>query len=248
MTLSVAGTSAGVLVLFPSGNLQLCKKLEISDDLRSDDGFFMGVVLPWKLSSDHYDPLRWFSVNRKLQGPADFPHVRRGGQRVRLQELELSALDAGFVRAVHLLRFPHWLLQRMADHEKVQQAYCVWDTTGDHSNDARTPDCPDIETRALRTILYRSGAQDVGHRRDVRTVFIHVGAMRTVSRLQALSERRTKRPEIAWILYGSHPTVHPTLWGVREIWPLGQCLALMLSLVADHWSRRRTYVHAYHDR
>jgi hypothetical protein len=217
VTLTVAEVSAGVLVIFPSSNIQVGAKLGVPSDLQKDDGFLMGVVLPWKIA-DQYAPLCWFRADRKLHARAAFPSVPRGGAQVHLADMGLGPPDAAFVRAVHILRFPHWLLKRVSDRDRQRRTYCVWDPP-----DERAPDRLGRETRALRAVLRARAAEDVGYKADLRTVFVHVSAMRTLHRLPALSERRTKRPEIMFVLYGTHPTVHPSMWGVREIWPIGRC-------------------------
>lgn len=118
-----------------------------------------------------------------------------------------------------LLAFPEWLVQMVRN-----KPYCVWarsvePTPKDYgkifSKDLRP------ETTALFNVLTALGASNVGYRQDLRFIFVHVGAMDTLNALEALPERRCKRPEIRFFTYGRHSFVKPHLWGVHEIYPLG---------------------------
>ena len=97
-----------------------------------------------------------------------------------------------------------------------QRAYCVWRDFSDG-----TPDIPGPETRFLHDIMKSCKAKDVGHEADVRVVFVHVGALKTLHRLLALAEWR-RRPEIRFYTYGTHPTVRHEDWGVCPIYPIGK--------------------------
>lgn len=112
--------------------------------------------------------------------------------------------------AIQALGFPEELRLFMP-----LRAYCVWRDLSDG-----TQDRPGPETRFLHDIMTSCKAKDVGHKADVRVVFVHVGAMKTLHRLSALAERR-RRPEIRFYTYGSHPTVPREDWGVFPIYLIG---------------------------
>lgn len=117
-----------------------------------------------------------------------------------------------------ILGFPHTLLDRITG-----KPYCIWS----YPVDSLTPeDCaprPSIswDTYALLRILDACKAVNNGFIRDVRVVFIHTDALKSVGRLDGLEKRRKLRPEIQFYLYGSSETTFPLLRGVTEIYPLG---------------------------
>jgi hypothetical protein len=115
--------------------------------------------------------------------------------------------------AMQLLEFPQDLRTYMA---LPGRTYCVWWSPGDG-----TTATPGLETNQLHTIMKSCKAKNVGHKADVRVVFVHVGALVTLHRLPALAERRSKRPEINFYTYGSHTSVPRERWGVFPIYPLG---------------------------
>lgn len=115
--------------------------------------------------------------------------------------------------AIAALEFPDDLRLYMSQPNRT---YCVWWTPGDGSQAISGP-----ETQLLHDIMRSCKAKDVGHKADVRVVFVHVGALTTLHRLPALAERRSKRPEIHFYTYGYHASVPREQWGVRAIYPLG---------------------------
>lgn len=124
--------------------------------------------------------------------------------RVPLTPLNQTSLP------IQVLEFPEELRLFMR-----QRAYCVWRDLSDG-----TQDTPGPETRFLHDIMKTCKAKDVGHKADVRVVFVHIGATKTLYRLPALAERR-RRPEIRFYTYGTHPTVARENWGVCPIYPIG---------------------------
>lgn len=53
-------------------------------------------------------------------------------------------------------------------------------------------------------------------------MFVHIGALSTLHRLSGLAKARNKQHSLQFITYGTHPTVHPSRWGIHEIFPLGK--------------------------
>jgi hypothetical protein len=112
------------------------------------------------------------------------------------------------------IQFPHNLRDYMS---QPQRTYCVWWSPGDGTTAA-----PGLETNLLHSIMKSCRAKNVGHKADVRVVFVHIGAVKTLHKLPALAERRSKRPEIHFYTYGTHVSVPREQWGVRAIYPLGK--------------------------
>jgi hypothetical protein len=90
--------------------------------------------------------------------------------------------------------------------------YCVWPSVGERNS---------LETDLLISILDRNGAKNAGFKGDVRLIFLHVGAMKSLSHLPALAEKRNKQPQIRFYTYGSHENVTPLRWQIREVFPIG---------------------------
>jgi len=118
-----------------------------------------------------------------------------------------------YCRGVFALKFPKWLHDHMS---QPNREFCIWNDGADGY-----PKLPYLETRWLLSILSHCRAKDAGRKADVRVVFVHVGAMKTLYKLPALVERRSRRPEIQFFTYGTHESVSPERWGIHEIFPLG---------------------------
>jgi hypothetical protein len=102
--------------------------------------------------------------------------------------------------------------------------YCVWADSVEKSPKDSGKTLPKPlrhETTLLKRLLDEIRAVNVGYKADLRAVFVHVGALRTLRRLPALMERLFKRPDVRFFTYGWHERVHPHQWGVREIFPVG---------------------------
>lgn len=140
--------------------------------------------------------------------------------------------------AIKLLDFPAGLRAYMG---LPGRTYCVWWSPGDG-----TTATPGLETNQLHAIMKSCKAKNVGHKADVRVVFVHVGALVTLHRLPALAERRSKRPEINFYTYGSHTSVPRERWGVYPIYPLGvpACFYPFIILSLIHGHRRYRHLHS----
>jgi len=120
--------------------------------------------------------------------------------------------DPSYHRDLSVLGFPKWLYDEMSGSR-----YCIWNKDGDGS-----PSEPGFETRALMHVLDERRATNKGFKADVDFVFVHVGATKTLGQLHALMERRMKRLDIRFVAYGTHHTIPPARWGMRQIFPAGK--------------------------
>jgi hypothetical protein len=200
--------SHGIMLIFSGSNAHLCDALKVEEGKGFE--YLIGAVYLWRLSDDLVQAIAWPPVKRVHRGPP-IAHEPVNISRLTIKSPHHPQLQ----RALLLLRFPVRLLNTLARPKAV--SYCVWSLEDHHQQPAF-----DVETRALRIVLKNLGCRDVGHKDNVQYVFIHVGALQSIYRLLALNERRAKRAEISFILYGTHPSVHPKRWGVRDIWPLGR--------------------------
>jgi len=126
-------------------------------------------------------------------------------------------------RALSILGFPKWLYDEMS-----KSRYCIWNKDGDG-----TPSEPGFETRALGRVLKERGAEDVGLKADVSFIFVHVGAISTLNRLPSIADRRMKRLDIQFVTYGTHHSIPPARWGVRQIYPAGGIVCVSPSAFAE---------------
>lgn len=204
-----------LLLVFPTTNLDLCKEYNVRSELRKF-GHFFAALLPWKVVGIK---ARAHSLFRE---PCDRTHgIYRPGKEESIvmagQERSLRKFPL-YHRALSILGFPKWL------HDEMSKAkYCIWNKDGDG-----TPSEYGFETRALMQVLEERGAKDVGLnlKADVSFVFVHVGAINTLSRFPSLADRR-RRPDIRFVTYGTHHTIPPTRWGVRQVYPAGELSSLL---------------------
>ena len=210
-TVSLDDNRVALLLVFPATNLVLCKEFNVHQDLRKA-GNFIAALLPWKIVG------RKARAHRSHRDPSDRTHqLFRSGQQEVIQatERDLSlSKEPSYHRAFYILGFPKWLYN---DLSAPEFKYCVWNKGGDG-----TAAEPGSETMALKRILKERPAKDVGYKADAYVVFVHVGALTTLSSLPALMERRMKRPDVQFMTYGTHHTIPPARWGMRLIYPLGK--------------------------
>jgi hypothetical protein len=202
---------AALLLVFPATNLVLCKEYNVRSELRKA-GHFIAVLLPWEVVGIKA------RAHRLFRNPCDRSHgIYRPGKKesIVMAERERSLRqDPSYHRVLSILGFPKWLYDEMP-----KSKYCIWNKHGDGS-----PSEPAFETRALMHVLKKRGAEDVGLKADVSFVFVHVGAIKTLYLLPALMERRMKRLDIQFITYGTHHTIPPARWGMRQIYPAGESI------------------------
>jgi len=198
-----------LLLVFPASNLVLCKEHNVRSELRKP-GHFIAALLPWKVVG------RKAKAHRLFRDPCDRTHgIHDPGKEESIvmagRERSLRKFPS-YHCALSILGFPKWLYDEMP-----KSKYCIWNKDGDG-----TPSEPGFETRALMHVLKERGAEDVGLKADVSFIFVHVGAIHTLCRLPALVDRRMKRLDIQFMTYGTHHTIPPARWGVRQIYPAGE--------------------------
>lgn len=200
------------MIIFPNSNVQLCQSLHIPSALLGSDDL-LGAVYPWALSAYRYLALSEgiSPVSLKPDGP---PYPLRSSP-AQIKRTELQAEQAVLYRAVVLLRFPYELMDRIK--RKGGVTYAVWSL-----HDAHVHEVPDMETRALSIVMTRFKSRSVRLDAHPHMIFIHVGALATLYRSSALMQLRASRPDVSFKLYGTHISMRPSSWGIRDIWPLGE--------------------------
>ncbi|KAH9043764.1 hypothetical protein EDB85DRAFT_2080724 [Lactarius pseudohatsudake] len=221
-TISLDDNQVALLLVFPATNLVLCKEYNVLPDLRKA-GHFIAAIIPWKIVG------KKSRTHRLHRDPSDRTHqfFRSGSQEViQATERDLSLTkEPSYHRAFSILGFPKWLYNDLSDPEFK---YCIWNKDGDG-----TQAQPGSETMALKHILKERPAKDVGLKADAYVVFVHVGALKTLSALPALMERRMKRPDVQFMTYGTHHTIPPARWGMRLIYPLGGIATISPSVFVE---------------
>ena len=135
-----------------------------------------------------------------------------------------------YQHAIGLLNIPPEFANHIG-HPQHKRPYIIW--TGREPVGAQHNGQKALETRLLQTFLDKAGALKAGSRSYVRIVFIHLGALKSIHHLPEIVDRRSGklnhqlgRPgnyPLQFYLYGSDPSVHPSMWHVHEIWPCGKC-------------------------
>jgi hypothetical protein len=158
------------------------------------------VILPWKVFPE--ESRRPFGLLPALTKPP-IPSAA---------DWKKTMVNSKYQLALRILKFPTWLHDWMS---KSNRPYYIWPASGDPEG-SRDP-----ETVYLLSILAQCGARNADFKEDIRAIFVHVGALRNIRKLPLLAERRGQTCSIRFYTYGTHETVHPEQWGVREIYPFG---------------------------
>lgn len=204
------------LIVFPSSSTLLCSRLRVPPTLRGGGALILALV-PWSLSPSQYASRKWRPGNNTTNFS---PEADEGLLSLRTSWINSAAPTVEF--SLQLLAFP----EKLYNFLQTKRQYCIWAFPVETMprDSGRTFDHGDLrpDTRALMRILDERQAENVGYKADARVIFIHVGALTTISKLPALVERRARRPEIQFYTYGYHENIKPSQWSVREIFPIGR--------------------------
>lgn len=197
-----------MLLVFPPAVSELSDCLKVPSELRSEA--LVVALLSWKLTTDQYRDNEWTNAGTLLD-PNDCRIPPELVEKIGTEKLTTNPL---YSLGLRLHQFT------VADYEfwtRSPRSYCVWY----QPTDGLRKEPPGFESKSLLAILGAWKAERKGYKENVRAIFIHVGALKTVHKLEALAMRRNKRPDLRFYSYGTHSTVSPERWGLREIWPIG---------------------------
>ena len=208
-----------MLLVFPTSLEALCSRLRVPDSIKQDGGLAT-ALFGWSPTVTSVRAYEWRGVLKN-------PERENAGISILDRDRRDRTIKNNCMHfyAFEILKFPDWLFQHMS---MPNRPYCVWWENGDSTMSEKG-----FETTLLFSILNQCGAKDVGYKKDVRAVFVHVGALPTLHKLPAFAERRSKRFEVHFFTYGTHESVSPERWGVREIYPLGTRLSSYSKKTAD---------------
>ena len=199
----------GLLLVFPSSSTEICGTLKVPSRFRASP--IIAALVPWKLNVKQYQENEWQSAQGALK--PDDGHI----EAKLAESIEgLSKVATAKPQYARGLRIHQFSTAEYEFFKRTPRKYCIWNMPSDG-----TMKEPGFETKALVAVLNAWKAENAGYKADVRVVFVHVGALPSLQKLEALAMRRAKRPEMRFYTYGTHHTVHPDRWGVKEIFPLG---------------------------
>ncbi len=213
-----------MLVIFPSAITEVCNLFKIPAYLR-DKSSLLAALVPWNLSPNEMIENMW------TQSTALVPYkTELDPSLLRLLESQGKtpnlAKKPTWAAALRLFKVTPEIYNFLT---RSPRAYCMWHKTSDPKRDAS-----DMENRMLVVLLDECRARNVGHKADVRVIFVHVGALETVRKLPAFAMRRARNPEIRIYSYGTCHSVPPERWGLREIYPIGMCIGIAIVYLAYH--------------
>lgn len=203
--------AVGLFFIFPAALQDLCELFRLPDNLRTGQGFVVALC-PWKLTSGELKKFDWVSTEDRLKWGWDQPEYQGAISAMEDKHRARSTTNILYQRGLRILNFPIRLHSYLC---KPNMWYCLW------YGQTPTSVTPDVETAHLQAILDACGAENRGHKKDVKAIFIHLGHLATMGTVGAMSARRSKRPEIRFFTYGTHASVHPSRWGIREVYPIG---------------------------
>lgn len=180
----------------------------------------LAALLPWSLTVKEYKENQIHAVPSDLVpytgllDPQLLETLRKSGKGRKLLQKPL------FAEGLRIHNFDEATWDFLT---RAPRSYCVW-----HASADGTLAEPGYDTVTLTAVLDECNAKNVGYKSDVRVIFVHVGALPTLRKLQALAMRRCKQADLRIYSYGTHPTVHPDRWGLKELYPIGSLFMLYL--------------------
>lgn len=212
------------MIIFPSAITEVCNLFKIPPYLQ-DQSSVLAALIPWTLTVEAYTANRWRQVRSDpykgaaTLNPELFEVLRQKGKKRKLLQTPL------FSQGLRIHKFDADIYDFLT---RASRSYCVWHTPADGALNE-----PGYETRALISVLDDCNANNVGYKADVRVIFVHIGALPTLRKLQALAMRRCKQIDLRIYSYGTHATVPPDRWGLREIYPVGASSGVMFGVNAS---------------
>ena len=183
-------------MILPTALTDICQYFHVPQDMQTGTRLVV-MLLPWAITVTDFESMDWAMTRDQLHENGG----RLDPQLAKKLEGDPRLLNAKFALGLRILRFTLPIYEFIS---RSPRDYCVWYSGGDEYANA-----PGFETRLLTAVLNNCKGRDVGYKRDVRVVFVHVGALKTFRKLQALGMRRCKRPDIRIYSYGTHPSVPP---------------------------------------
>ncbi|KAJ7293251.1 hypothetical protein C8J57DRAFT_1268515 [Mycena rebaudengoi] len=215
------GDLVGHIIFFPPVMKVLNNMFNVPLELQSSS-LLIAALLTWKPFQQ--EARRSFSLLPSRLSPP----LPKAAERRLLP-------DSKYQLALRILKFPLSLHQWMSISPNRMprpkpKSYCIWGL----SSEGKGPQ--DRETAYLVSILNHCKAVRVGFKAEIRAVFVHVGAVKSIHKMPYIVDRRGRTCSVHFYTYGTHETVHPEHWGVYEIYPVGGVVTFTPNaLYEDPW-------------
>ncbi|KAJ7275361.1 hypothetical protein B0H12DRAFT_254778 [Mycena haematopus] len=208
------GDLVGHLLLFPPIMNVLCRMLKVPEEMIKSSSF-IAALLPWKpFPQESRRPFGLLPPPTKTRVPSE-------------ADWKKTMTKSKYQLALRILKFPSDLHAWLSRSSKT---YCIWPPSEERKGNR------DQEIGYLMSILKECGGKKVGFKAEPRAIFVHVGALKSLRKLPLLVERRSQTCGVRFYVFGTHETVHPEHWGVREIYPIGGVVTVTASaLYEDPW-------------
>jgi hypothetical protein len=209
--LSMDNVVVAHIVFFPHVLVGLCRCLKVPSGVQVS-GSLVAVLLP--LASSLAQCSRSWRKPPSMYIPAETHMEPMIADKTRWDR---SIRTKPFYQhAIRMLQFPSWLHEYLSAAEHTR-AFCVWWETGDVRKKKAA-----METKFLYSIMEQCRAKhSSSSSSDIRVVFVHVGALKNIHKFPSFVERCSKGNLIQFYTYGTHESIPPEEWGVREIYPCG---------------------------
>ncbi|EMD41671.1 hypothetical protein CERSUDRAFT_110243 [Gelatoporia subvermispora B] len=184
----------GVIFIFPDTSLEICGLFQVPQEFRLK-GTLLCALVPFKLTPSECLPLDYQEKNLPIGPTLDLP----------------EKLTPAILHTFNILRLPRTLHDFLT--KKPRKYYIC------HSSDGQRT--PGYETSLLIDVLKKYNAVLATHKDYLNVVFVHAGSFDALRKLESLAERRRRELEVRFYVYGTHESVSPSRWGIREIYPIG---------------------------
>ncbi|KAF8898501.1 hypothetical protein BD779DRAFT_1666338 [Infundibulicybe gibba] len=211
----------GHMIFFPPTMQTLCARFNVPTD--PNPSLLVAGLFPWALTPTQL-AREWRKPHSALvpAQPEQQPMISDKAQ------WERSIRDnPTYQRALRVLQFPKDLHDWMAEPGRIR-TFCIW------NGDTGPSKTMTLETIYLCSIMQQCKATKCDTKTDTRVIFVHIGALATLHKLPGYFDRRINNVGTRFITYGTHHSVPPPQWGIREIYVAGGVVTLTpKSLVED---------------
>jgi hypothetical protein len=226
---SMDGNVIAHVVFFPHIITTMCRRLKVPPEVQVA-GSLVAVLLPLSVSPSQRSrdwrkpPSMYLSAETRVE-----PMITEKARWERSIRTKPN-----YQHAIRMLQFPQWLHKYMSE-EEYNRAFAVWWDTGDVKKKK-----PGMETMFLYSIMEQCRAKNSSSSSsDIRVAFVHVGALKSIHKFPFFVDRCSKA-HVLFYTYGTHESIPPEDWGVREIYPCGMhCIMIALPSIETFRRRRR---------
>lgn len=200
------GKTAGHILLFSKDTehpIISCLRLPVV--LKQSGSTLIAALIPWAMSPEQ--------LNGVLPSYQSSISPEAAIETFNQRELtRLTILQHG----LRILQWPTWLDSHLREGVRSYHIWSVGCPEDKHPN-------RDFETTILRKVLQHYGMareEKPAPGENAKLIFVHIASVKTLALLPVLLERRMTLGCV-FVLYGTHPSITPDRWGIREVYPIG---------------------------